>query len=58
MQVVLHDKEDVLRGGEAAVAAFPLLPALRAQLVEVVDSPGNQRVVDVLIVLLKLSHRP
>ena len=36
MKVILHDEEDILGGGEAAVAAFPLLPALRAQLGEVV----------------------
>ena len=36
MEVVLHDEEDVLRGGEAFVLAFPLLPAFWAQLGEVV----------------------
>ena len=36
MEVVLHDEEDILRGGEAAVLMFSLLPALRAQLGEVV----------------------
>ena len=35
MEVVLHDEEDILRGGEAAVLMFPLLPALRSQLGEV-----------------------
>ena len=35
-EIILHDEEDILRGGESAVAALPLLPALRAQLGEVV----------------------
>ncbi len=36
MEVVLHDEEDILGGGEAAVLMLPLLPAFRAQLGEVV----------------------
>ena len=35
-EVVLHDEEDVLGGGEVLVLALPLLPALGAQLGEVV----------------------
>ena len=37
MEVILHDEEDVLSGGETTVLALPLLPALRTQLGEVVN---------------------